>query len=197
MEASQDVTKLSKAMLQVQQALQPAAKDANNPFTKSRYATLTSVMAACRDALLSNGVLLTQFPSPAEAGQFSLVTRLTHAESGQWMACTATCPLPKQDPQGFGIAMTYLRRYSLSAMLGIVTEEDTDGELHSEQATAKQQYSRSRLPQIPGIRFQETKDLNGKPFIVAEGDTLHRQEELKQQGFHWDPKQRVWWRHAA
>ena len=51
-----------------------------------------------------------------------LVTRLTRAESGQWQPSLAVVPLPKADPQGVGISMTYIRRYALSAMLGIVTE---------------------------------------------------------------------------
>ena len=50
---SQDTTELAKALIKVQRQLQPATKDANNPFTKSRYATLNSVMDSCRDALLS------------------------------------------------------------------------------------------------------------------------------------------------
>ena len=126
---SQEVGELAKALINVQRHLQPAIKDANNPFTKSRYATLNSVMDSCRDALLSNGIWLCQYPVPAEPGYLGLVTKLTHAESGQWQSSLAVVPLPKADPQGVGISMTYMRRYALSAMLGIVTEEDTDGEL--------------------------------------------------------------------
>lgn len=128
---SQDTTELAKALINVQRQLQPATKDANNPFTKSKYATLNSVMDSCRDALLSNGIWLCQYPVPAEPGYLGLVTKLTHAESGQWQASLAVVPLPKADPQGVGISMTYMRRYALSAMLGIVTEEDTDGEFAS------------------------------------------------------------------
>ena len=128
---SQDITKLAKALLAVQTQLQPALKDAENPFTKSHYATLNSVMEACREALLTNGIWMTQYPVPAPehlgAGHLGLMTKLTHAESGQWQSSLAVVPLPKNDPQGMGIAMTYTRRYALCAMLGIVTEDD-DGE---------------------------------------------------------------------
>ena len=126
---SEQVGKLAQVLINVQRQLQPATKDANNPFTKSKYATLNSVMDSCRDALLSNGIWLCQYPVPAEPGYLGLVTKLTHAESGQWQASLAVVPLPKADPQGVGISMTYMRRYALSAMLGIVTEEDTDGEM--------------------------------------------------------------------
>lgn len=56
-----------------------------------------------------------------------LVTKLTHAESGQWQASLTVVPLPKADPQGYGSCITYAKRYSLTAMLGMVTEDD-DGE---------------------------------------------------------------------
>jgi len=103
---SQDTTELAKALIKVQRQLQPATKDANNPFTKSRYATLNSVMDSCRDALLSNNIWLCQYPVPAEPGYLGLVTKLTHAESGQWQSSLAVVPLPKADPQGVGISMT-------------------------------------------------------------------------------------------
>ena len=128
---SEEISEIAKALINVQRQLQPATKDANNPFTKSKYATLNSVMDSCRDALLSNGIWLCQYPVPAEPGYLGLVTKLTHAESGQWQSSLAVVPLPKSDPQGVGISMTYMRRYALSAMLGIVMEEDTDGEFAS------------------------------------------------------------------
>lgn len=131
MNQSQNISELSRAMLQIQKNLLPALKDATNPFTRSNYATLNSVMESCRDELLTHGIWLTQLPCPAPvelgAGHIGLETRLIHAESGQWISSMAVIPLPKNDPQGMGSAITYARRYSLCAMLGIVTEDD-DGE---------------------------------------------------------------------
>lgn len=122
-----EISELAKALIAVQKGLQPAIKDAANPFVHNRYATLNSVMDSCRDALLANDIWMTQFPVPADPGYLGLVTKLTHAKSGQWQASLAVVPLPKDDPQGMGSAMTYARRYSLSAMLGIVTDADDDG----------------------------------------------------------------------
>ena len=131
MNQSQNISELSRAMLQIQKNLLPALKDATNPFTRSNYATLNSVMESCRDELFTHGIWLTQLPCPAPvelgAGHIGLETRLIHAESGQWISSMAVIPLPKNDPQGMGSAITYARRYSLCAMLGIVTEDD-DGE---------------------------------------------------------------------
>lgn len=124
---SENVTELSKALIEVQKVLSPALKDAENPFVKSRYATLNSVMGSCKSALLDNGILLTQYPVPVEGENLGLVTKLVHAETGQFQASLAVIPLSKHDPQAMGSAITYGRRYSLSAMLGIVTEDDDDG----------------------------------------------------------------------
>ncbi|WP_300734216.1 ERF family protein [uncultured Desulfovibrio sp.] len=62
---SPEITRLAKALLAVQRELASASKDATNPFTRSRYATLNSGMEACREALLTHGIWLTQLPVPA------------------------------------------------------------------------------------------------------------------------------------
>ena len=83
---SENITDLAKALLNVQRTVQPVTKDAENPFTKSWYASLNSVMDACRDALIENGIWLCQYPVPVEQpNSLGLVTKLTHAESGQWL----------------------------------------------------------------------------------------------------------------
>ena len=88
-----------------------------------------------------------------------MVTKLTHAESGQWQSSLAVVPLPKADPQGVGISMTYMRRYALSAMLGIVTEEDTDGEFASDKPNRPQRQKNAvTAPQ----RGKTTQDDSGQ-----------------------------------
>ena len=62
---SESITELAKALLQVQNEMAPATKDAVNPFIKNRYATLNSVMESCRSALITHGIWLTQLPVPA------------------------------------------------------------------------------------------------------------------------------------
>lgn len=137
---SEEITTLAKALLEVQKEMQPATKDATNPFCKNRYATLNSVMESCREPLLAHGILLTQVPVPPPdylgGGYLALMTKLIHVESGQWQASVTVTPLPKADPQGMGSAITYSRRYALCAMLGIVTEDDDaeSAKLPSKQA---------------------------------------------------------------
>ena len=122
---SGSITKLAKAMLKVQKAIGPAFKDAANDFTKSRYATLNSVMDSCIEILTANGIWVSQFPvDTGREKELGLVTKLVHVESGEWQSSLLVMPLPKADPQGYGSALTYARRYGLSAMVGIVSEDD-------------------------------------------------------------------------
>jgi hypothetical protein len=121
---SEDIKELAGAMLKVQAELNPAVKDASNPFAKSRYATLNSVITASREALLKHGVWVVQYPVPVESGHLGLMTRFIHASSGQWQSSLMVMPLSKSDPQGYGSALTYARRYSLASMVGLITEDD-------------------------------------------------------------------------
>jgi len=83
---SPDITELAKAMLKVQAEVQPALKDRENTFARSRYATLNSVMDACRDSLIRHGIWLVQHPVPVEEGHLGLVTKIIHTQSGQWQS---------------------------------------------------------------------------------------------------------------
>lgn len=125
---SENTNELALALIDVQKQMSPAAKDAKNPFIGNNYATLNSVMMSCRDILLAHGIWLTQLPVPAPIelgpGYLGLLTKLTHAESGQWQSSLTVIPLPKSDPQGMGSAITYARRYALTSMLGMITEDD-------------------------------------------------------------------------
>lgn len=97
-------------------------------FVKSKYATLNAVVDACRDVLLGNGIWVLQYPVPVEPGCLGLVTKLIHAESGEWQGSCMVMPLSKADPQGYDSALTYARRYALATLVGLVTEADDDAE---------------------------------------------------------------------
>ncbi|MGE4280705.1 MAG: ERF family protein, partial [Magnetospirillum sp.] len=112
--SSPEIAELAKAMVKVQGALNPACKDAENPFVKNRYATLNSVIEACREALTAQSIWVAQYPVAAEVGHLGLVTKLVHGDSGQWQSSLMVMPLPYCDPQGYGSALTYARRYGLA-----------------------------------------------------------------------------------
>lgn len=219
---SENTTELAAAMIEVQRQLAPATRDAVNPFIKNRYATLNSVMETCREALVSNGIWLTQLPVPAPIelgpGHIGLLTKLTHAESGQWQASLTVVPLPKPDPQGMGSAITYSRRYALTAMLGMVTEDD-DGEAAklppksgqrtkavganapaARKSPQNQQPSSSdpfqHLPRLDGVTYELVTSNDGRECIVASGQTAPRKEILSGAGFRWNSQRKFWWKYA-
>ena len=126
MKTSESIKAISPALLKAQEQITFASKDAANPHYKSKYADLPAVIDAVKPALNSQGIVFLQSCSPSEDGKLHLTTRLLHS-SGEWIEDTAVCPLPKQDPQGYGSAVTYLRRYSLAALAGLYQADD-DGE---------------------------------------------------------------------
>jgi hypothetical protein len=223
---SDDVKALAGAMLKVQAEVNPAVKDSANPFAKSRYASLNSVVTASRESLLRNGIWVVQYPVPVEPGHLGLVTRLTHAASGQWQSGLIVMPLAKHDPQGYGSAMTYARRYSIAALIGLIVEDD-DGETacgrpangeskfkkcpdpdspvkdgssrsDSQPETADQDSPSlmANLPNLDGINYQTVKANDGKTWIVATGDTFKMKSSLSANGFRWNSDRKIWWRYA-
>lgn len=123
MNTSESITKIAPALLTAQRAITFAVKDAKNPQFKSTYADLSSVIDAVKPALNEAGIIFLQMPAPSDRDSIALTTRLIH-ESGEWIESTATCPLQKHDPQGYGSACTYLKRYSLASAVGLYQDDD-------------------------------------------------------------------------
>lgn len=141
---SESINELAAAIVKAQLALVPAAKDHVNPFFKSKYADLPSVWEAA-GPFRENGIAITQSPMDAPDEYIVLDTQLTHL-SGQWMRSRLKIRVAKADPQGYGSALTYARRYALGCMTGIVTEEDDDGNAasHAPQKAQAVQYHNSK-----------------------------------------------------
>jgi hypothetical protein len=118
--------KLFEAMSKVQSKLKAAPKDKKNPFFKSSYADLPGVWDTCREDLTSNGFAVLQTFEGTKDSTL-LITWLGHS-SGEWMRSELPLLPLKQDPQAQGSAITYARRYALSAMVGVCADEDDDGE---------------------------------------------------------------------
>lgn len=123
MNTSETISKIAPALVKAQQGITFAVKDSVNPQFKSKYADLGAVIDALKPALNGAGISFIQMLAPGEPGSIALTTRLIH-ESGEWIESTATCPLVKHDPQGYGSACSYLRRYSLAAAVGLYQDDD-------------------------------------------------------------------------
>lgn len=129
---------LATAMAKAQGQIKTALKDSKNPHFKSSYADLTSVWDACREALTKNGFSVIQRTDFEAGGEVWLETMLLHA-SGEHVSSRYPLRPAKQDPQGFGSAITYARRYCLAAIVGVVADEDDDGNAASQRNGNQQQ----------------------------------------------------------
>ena len=140
-----DVPALIGALVKAQAKMLPAKKGAKNPHFKSNYADLATVLESIEPALNAQGVFLTQHPGNTESGNPELTTILAH-EAGGMMISRASCELGRGGgPQGYGSAITYLRRFTAKSIMGL-PEEDDDG--NAAQGNAQQQ-PRSAKPTRP------------------------------------------------
>lgn len=123
---SVSIIKLAPALLKAQKSMVNAVKDAKNPFFKSQYADLNAVREAAHPSLNDNGITVLQ-PLIQKDGKSFVRTLLLH-ESGEYLASDVEVVAAKQnDPQAYGSAVSYARRYGLQALLSIGAEDD-DGE---------------------------------------------------------------------
>lgn len=139
MNKSDSIKELAIALAKFQSKVKDPRKDADNPFFKSKYVELDSILSCARPVLSECGLSIMQFPSNGDGQTVSIVTLLMH-ESGEFIESDPLIMKPeKSTPQGIGSCITYARRYSLSAILGLAWEEDDDGNAASQGAKQKDQ----------------------------------------------------------
>lgn len=148
MERSESIAAIAAALATAQGAMEGAKKDSKNPFFNSSYADLASVWDACRKELSANGIAVIQTPksSCGENGTVVTVGTLLAHSSGEWVYEELSAAPTKDDPQGIGSCITYLRRYGLSAFVGVAPEDD-DGNAASQPTEAHQAQKARPLPQ--------------------------------------------------
>jgi hypothetical protein len=130
-----EIKHIAQALVKAQREFGPALKTKTNPHLKSRYADLEACIEAVIDALHNNGVALMQHTHDCDNGVI-IETVFLH-ESGETLSTGRLhVPAIKADPQGYGSALTYARRYSLMAACGIAPEDD-DGQFASKKTTVQ------------------------------------------------------------
>jgi len=153
---SESIDQIMSALAKAQAEITPAVKDSANPYFKSKYADLSSISNACRVPLSTAGIAVTQSLITIE-GQLTLVTTLGHS-SGQWLRSYAPIITAKMDSQSVGSACTYMRRYSLASICGVVTDDD-DGEASMARASSinsmRSPMRSSIPPKQPYVEAQE------------------------------------------
>jgi hypothetical protein len=201
MSRSESITGLAGALAKAQGEMRGASKDTTNPHFRSRYADLASVWEACREALTKHGIAVSQLPS-ADGPQVTVTTLLMHA-SGEWLSGELTVVAMDAKPQSVGSALTYARRYALSAMVGEAPEDD-DGEAAQgrEQRQEHRQDQRGPAPRVEtrtevaltvsaqfaaartrdamqAVYARAEQDLDPRDFARFQDDWTKKLEELK------------------
>jgi hypothetical protein len=168
MRNSENLASISPALVKAINAIEGVKKGAANPFFKSKYANLESVIEAAHDALSANGLAVMQGPGPMDGNCITLTTRLVH-ESGEWIETDFSLPAGKMDPQAAGSAITYARRYSLMAMLNMPAVDD-DGEASMPRST------KAGEPKNPNVSVHP----EGPDFWGAEGPGMSAAQAKKE-----------------
>jgi hypothetical protein len=146
---------IASALVRAQRGFAPALKTSTNPHFRSKYVDLAGCIEAVVDALNAAGIALIQRTSEDNTG-VTVETVFVH-ESGEMMECGKLhVPASKQDPQGYGSALTYARRYSLMAAAGIAPEDD-DGNAASKTPAPKVSATKTDL--VPPTRMAVVADV--------------------------------------
>jgi hypothetical protein len=159
MQTSQTVKEITAALLEFHKEVSSIPKTATNPFFKSKYADLSTILTTISTPLFKNGLVLSQFPE----GESGLTTRIMHV-SGEWMESTYIMKPVKGTPQDAGSAMTYQRRYAIGAILSLNIDEDDDGNKASqENKNGKslhnhKELEKDGLPLISNTQFKKACD---------------------------------------
>jgi len=198
MNQSEKLDQLATALAKAQASLSGAKKSATNPHFKNDYATLQDVWNAAREVLAPNGLSVVQTYEATDGKLMNIRTTLLHV-SGQWIAGVLSMAPQQATPQGIASASTYGRRYGLASILGIVADEDDDGNNAEEPGRAKTVYREpakavSRPAAAPSERLEgDPADWRTCPvpaFIKGKGDTVGdmKENDLKWWHANYTPK---------
>lgn len=171
---SATIGSLAAALAKAQGEMSAAQKSSDNTYFKSKYADLSECWESCRGPLSKNGLAVIQTTEIKDGDAIGVVVNTTLAHSsGEWIRGTLFMPLAKKDPQAVGSAITYGRRYGMSAIVGIVADDDDDGEAAMGRAqdgkTAAKQPPRQRpQPQAPQPTAHEQATKTLKNLLVSE-----------------------------
>ena len=143
---------INQAMLGIQSKIQNPKNTATNPFFHSSYAPLDEILNMLRPILTAEGIFMYQSVG-GNGDCISVVTILTHVESGETLKSDSLVIKVPPDPQKAGSAITYGKRYQLNAMFGIVGEQDEDGNVASHGSTNPSRKPGERVTRDPEKKF--------------------------------------------
>jgi len=172
---SESIKELAAALSKAQGAFDHAKKDVENKFFSSRYADLASCIDAAKKPLADNGLAVIQITN-YEGDITWLETKLIH-NSGEWICSRTPIKPMKADPQSFGSAMTYMRRYAFCAITGIAAEDDDGNEASSpnkQKDNAEKKDAKAKY--VPSDPVRPQKDAYVVPCDILPDGTLDYDE---------------------
>lgn len=164
METSEQIKSIGAALGVFHTKVAKIAKTDSNPFFKSKYAGLPSILEAIQKPLEESNLVFTQHPDGG-----NLTTMLIHTESGEFFRSSYSMNPTKTDPQSIGSAITYARRYALGAILGLNIDEDDDGNKASQPTPKASAPQQAPTPELPWLNLLD-KDGNPKQAVL---DRIH------------------------
>lgn len=152
-------SELYKALIAFQAEVRDPVKDSSNPHFKSRYADLHSVLVAVRPVLAKHGLAVAQTITVRDGQVHPLLETVLVHSSGAMLKSTVPLAVSKAGPQEFGSVMSYLRRYSLMALLGIAgADDDDDGESATQRGRQPQTTKAVTLAKDELVQFELVED---------------------------------------
>ena len=156
MKKSESILKISKALIEFRKDVKQPMKDADNPYFKSKYVPLENVVEAIDEVAPSKGLAFTQWALNDEQGRVGVATLLLH-DSGEFIEYDPVfMNADKNTPQGAGSLITYLKRYTLSAIFGITSDEDDDGNQATGNGTKKPKQQRQDAGKVELVKNNAT-----------------------------------------
>ena len=186
-----EIKNIAAALLEVQREIKNPSNTAMNPFFKSKYAPLPDILNCIRPLLTENGILLIQNTGSNEAGEVYVQTKLIHT-SGEVIETDKLLLKPdKNTAQGIGSAITYGRRYQLTALLGISSEDDDDGNIASKTDRKSREHpkglstdfkddieARKWIDEITDALLQKKFDVNENA-IMSKAKQLYNSQQVE------------------
>jgi hypothetical protein len=167
METSNKLEQLPKALLEFHKEVGKIYKSDANPFFKSKYASLATILDVISEPLTKNGLMIIQFPTE----QYKLTTRLQHV-SGEFMESTYEMQPVKHSPQDAGSVITYQRRYAIGAILNLNIDEDDDGNKGSGATPIKPKQETTPTPPKPRLLLNSDKFNKAREFYLKDNSQL-------------------------
>jgi len=169
---ARSVGSIAQALAKAQLEIGSAHKDSSNPYFKSKYADLNSVLDACKEPLAKNDIAIIQTIGKDDKGDY-LNTILAH-KSGETIESKMYLILAKKDMQGYGSAVTYARRYALQAIAGVGADDD-DGNACSQQDThSKRKKKEPKKISLEEIAVRDVTNLAAKAIAASSKDEVLR-----------------------